>query len=144
MTGLVSSMPASCTFMSGFTRDCLPSPRWLDPDENLYAVTGLCCHWFCCVHLYRSQPAKAIRFEAVRDREELIGNLLGNLACLAVANHDPVNRADWRDLGSRAREEHLVGDVQHFAGHGLLGDSQPEMACNGQHAIARDSGERRV
>ncbi len=54
-----------------------------------------------------------------------------------------VDRAHRRDLGGRAGQEHLVGDVQQLARDVLLDDLEPRGLRELRHAVARDARQDR-
>ena len=111
--------------------------------------------WFSCslslrryrlarIHFHWRQPAKPVRLQPVSDAEELVRDLLRNLAGFAVANHDAINGPDRLHLRGRSRKEHLVGDVQELPRNRLLGHRESQVPRNRQHAVARNSRQRRV
>ena len=94
-----------------------------------YAVTGSVAFTLTGV----SQPKRSgLRPLAMPKNSSAI--CLGDLAGLAVADHDAVDGADGRNLGGGAGEEDFVGDVEQLARNRLLGDREAQMAGDGQHA----------
>src|SRR5579863_6349370 len=66
------------------------------------------------------QPSKPIGLQPVCDPEELIGNLLRDLAGLAVGYHHAVDGTYRRNLCGGSGEEYFVCDIEQFAGHRLF------------------------
>src|ERR1700752_727773 len=66
-------------------------------------------------HRNGRKPVMAIRDTAFDDAEELLLDRLRDRPHRSVADLDLVDGTNRRDLGSRAAEEHLVSDIEHFA-----------------------------
>ena len=97
-----------------------------------------------CPGVDRLQPAVGVRRLALDDLEEPLLDRLGDRPAAAAADLDPVHRLDRRHLDGRADEEHLVGDVQHFARQRLLAHLEAEVARDRHHRVARDARQDRV
>ena len=78
------------------------------------------------------------------DVEEGLLDALCDFAALAVPDFDAVNRADGCDLGSRAGEEQLVGDVERGTLDIAFDDWDFQLATNLYDAVARDAGQNRA
>src|SRR5713226_4271680 len=75
--------------------------------------------------------------------EEQLLDLGRDRSARARADHAPVELADRRDLGRRAGEEGLVGDVDVVAGDAPGNDLVAELRRELDHRGARDARERR-
>src|SRR3981081_4539034 len=63
-------------------------------------------------HYNRRQPIIAVRLLAANDAVKLCLQRFGHWAELAFAHGNFVDRANRRDFGGGAREEHLLGDIE--------------------------------
>src|SRR6185295_8407349 len=84
----------------------------------------------------RLQPAVGIGGLAADYLEEGLLDSLGYRPAPTPANLDPVDRLDGGHLDGGAHEEHLVRDVEHLPGDGLLAHLEPQLACNRDHRVA--------
>src|SRR3954451_7706143 len=80
-----------------------------------------------------------VSLRAVDDAEELLLELLCHRTAVSLADCDAVNRADRRNLGSRSREEHLIGDVEQLPRHNLLDYRYPELSRQRHNGVAGDA-----
>src|SRR4029077_1330309 len=85
------------------------------------------------------KPAVAVALGAASDGAEFALNALGERAARTIADLCAVDRADRSDLGGGAAEEHLVGDIEHFARDDLFGHRNAEIAAEVHHRVARDA-----
>src|SRR5918999_4053501 len=79
-----------------------------------------------------------VRDLTLRDAEVLSLNRARHRSRLAVADGDPVDRANGRDFGRRATEEELVRDVQKLARKLLLTHVIPKVGRDAHDGVARD------
>ena len=140
---------------------CEPTFRWRSDafrSDAIFSRSLMCMHALPLNRRSTCASRRRLRAPASRDEREpaeLVGDPaldhveerplqgLGDGTARPAADHDLVDGADRRDLGRRAGEEDLVGDVQHLARHALLDDRDPEPPREGDHAVARDAGQHR-
>ena len=91
----------------------------------------------------RLEPIPAIGGGAVEQTEELLLQPLRDRAALAFADRDLVDGAHGRDLRGRARQEHLVGDVQHLARNVLLEHLDAGGLRETHDGVTRDARQNR-
>src|SRR5215469_4965263 len=96
--------------------------RWKTPRPRFELTTELYSDRLLGAHRNRSQPSMAVALLAAHDGVELLLQCPGDRAHAALADLDPINRTDRRDLRGRAGEEYFVGDVKHLARNHLLND----------------------
>src|SRR5271165_2146292 len=90
------------------------------------------------------KPAVAVRAESVGDAEELIGQLAGDGAGVAIGDRDAVDGTDGRDLRRSTGEEDFVSNIKQLARQRLLDHRHAEVASQREHAVARNAGEHGV
>src|SRR6056297_2466525 len=89
------------------------------------------------------QPGAMVRGGPVEQAKEALLDGGRDRTAAAGAHGNAVDRPDRCDFGRRAGKEQLVGQVKHFARHGLLADFDIEVACKLEDTVPGDAAEDR-
>src|SRR2546427_10643292 len=90
----------------------------------------------------RCEPRHVLRVAAVDHIEEHRLQFLGDRSAMARTDRTIVKLAYRCDLGCRAGEERLVGDVELVARDAALDHRNPELRCKCDDRASRDAIER--
>src|SRR5712692_10363071 len=87
----------------------------------------------------RCEPVVPVWLVAAGDGEEFFLKLASYRPSFVLADLYAVDRADGRDLDSRAGEEEFVDDVEHFAGDDLLFHGNAQILGESHDRVAGDA-----
>src|SRR5450755_3572812 len=96
------------------------------------------------LHIDVVEPGPGIGGGTREQPEECPLQLLGDRAAATRADCNAIDRADRRDLGGRAGEEQLIGQVEHLAWNGGLAHFQALQACEFHDGIPGQTTENRM
>src|SRR5436305_1554204 len=114
---------------------CMDSGCWLTADDRSAEAR--------LFRIHVSEPPVRVGNLAVDDVEEGALQRLGDRTAAAAADLNLVDRADRRDFGGGADNEHFVRDVERLAGDIHLGDREAEVAGERRNGVASDAAEDR-